>query len=90
MFLIALLCGITEQMIEKEEITGLRRPLSGKAAVTIPVEARMKYGDITLTKRDPGPVKQKELTEKEKLELLKSYKKSLGRLILEKTKILTI
>lgn len=82
LLLITVLFGVAEQWRDKEEITGLSRPDSGKTAVSIPVEAHIRYHDLILTRAMSVKVNRKELTETEKLELLKNYKNHLGALIL--------
>lgn len=86
LFLIAVLWSITDQLSERKEISTLRRPAFGKSAELFPVQVHMKYRGLTLTKEVTVKVKQKELTEEEKKELLKSCKDRLGRLMLGENK----
>jgi hypothetical protein len=67
-------------------ITSLPRPGNNQAARSVPVEVQMRYRDVVLTKDITLTLRQKKLTEREKLAKLRDFKKSLGNRILGENK----
>lgn len=82
LFLTGMVWGVADQLVERKEITTLQRPAFGKAAESFPVQARLKYKDVTMVKEITVKVRQKTLTEQEKQKLLLSFKARLGQSML--------
>lgn len=85
-FVILFGSSIVLQMVEGKQINIIKRPGSGDAAITIPVEVKMNYKGYELTKAINLQVKEKSLTENEKQKKLQDFKKKLGQLILGENK----
>lgn len=85
-FVLITLVFLIGQNIERKEINRVERPTYGEKAKSVPIEAQIIYKDYKFTKNLNLKIKQKELTEKEKLELLKNYSKGLEKSILGKNK----
>ncbi|MDD3168876.1 MAG: type II secretion system F family protein [Eubacteriales bacterium] len=77
------------QFTKTEEIRTILRPEQGQAAKSIPVEVQMKYKDYELSENVTIKVSHKELTDTEKLELLRVFERRLGVFILGENKDLS-
>ncbi|HML36679.1 MAG TPA: hypothetical protein PKA19_04525 [Bacillota bacterium] len=81
-FLIFEFCSFLGQTTAGEEIRSIERPAFGKAVESVPLKVRMKFGNHQLTRDVTVQVKQKALTDEEKLKLIKAYETRLEGLIL--------
>ena len=77
---------LTGQLSKSNEIKTIQRPEHGSAAESVPLEVKMKYKEYELMKDITIKVKQKKLTEEEKLQLLQDFEARLGALILGENK----
>lgn len=75
-------CSFLGQTAAGKEIRSIERPAFGKAVESIPLKVQMKFEGHELTRDVTIKVKQKTLTEREKLKLIKDYETRLEGLIL--------
>jgi hypothetical protein len=64
------------------EIISIPRPEKDQAVKSVPVKVQMNYRGVVLTEEIVLRIGQKELTDGEKLVLLRGFRKSLGKMIL--------
>ena len=83
-FLLLLFLTIPQLYRESEEIKRIEKPAPGEAAVTIPIEAKMDYKGIEVSKSFDLNISPKELSEKEKEQVLKKFAQQLPSRILGK------
>lgn len=83
-FIILLLMTIPLLYQDDEALTRIKKPAPGEAAITIPVEAKMNYNGIEVSKNIDIKVAPKELSKNEKDEVLQEFAKQLPIRILGK------
>jgi len=84
---LAFICyTVLENLLDRQEIKTLERPEAGQGAESIPVKAHIEYRNYELEKDVLIKVKQRELTDAEKKEVLHYFGQSLGTLILGENK----
>jgi len=86
LFVVISSATIMEQAVKNQEIESIQRPVFGKSDESVPLEVRMRYQNYELTKYITLKVKEKTLSEKEKLDLIRIYIIELGKLMLGENK----
>lgn len=81
-FLIFIFSAVIAQPAGDKEIVSIMRPENGQSVRSVPVKVQMNYRGIMLTEEIDLRIGQKELSQREKLVLLRGFRKSLGKMIL--------
>ncbi|MDF3001003.1 MAG: hypothetical protein K0Q48_1122 [Bacillota bacterium] len=76
-FVLLLLLSIPQWFQENEELKSIAKPEPGASSVTIPVEAKMDYNGIEVSKSFDLRVEPKEFSEEEKHRILETFAKEL-------------
>ncbi len=85
-FLVIFFGAMITQPVENREIISITRPGKDQTVKSVPVKVQMDYKGVVLTEEVLLRIGQKELSEGEKLELLRDFRKSLGKMILGENK----
>ncbi|QOX62923.1 hypothetical protein FRZ06_05995 [Anoxybacterium hadale] len=83
-FFLLLILSIPQWFQENEELKSIAKPGPGETSVTVPVEAKMDYKGVEVSKSFQLRVDPKELSEEEKRRILQKFSEELPNRILGK------